>query len=472
MEEGKKKNFISEKIIGRNISKEQAAKYLALAAACGILFGIIAAVTFAAVRYSIDERLFGKQEATREAEGADGEGEIRSIDAAENILGKTGKGTGEASGGTADAAAGSSAQEAGGAQTSGTDQAASGSGLDEKKLEELVRKENENYTYTQQDYQEMMGISSDIVAEIDRHIVAVNAVSSNETWFDDSLETSEAFAGVILSVSDPEILILTTLHAVQGGNTIKVKFQDGTVQEAAAKQTSNTNDLAVIAVPKEGISADTLKKLTPVTLGTPSLTAPGDLVIAAGAPLSKVHSYDFGRVGYIGKNEGTVDGSRDLFYAHLATNLEKGTFLMDLKGQLIGMALLADNSDYSLNINTVRIANVTWLRSFLAQLCTGQSIPYIGILGKDISFDLKYNSNIPQGVYVTDVATDSPAYQAGLRRGDIITGINDQSLADYAAYAAAVHQLKTGETVKITAKRGGAGAAYRDIEVQLVVGAR
>lgn len=456
VEDNNKKNFIREKIIGRNLSKEQAAKHLILAAACGLAFGVTAATTFYAVDRSLDERHAAQDaalqsEAALEAENAAGAGT-----------------TGENAGG-ADAAGdgGQAASPGGDAQNPSAEV-----GLGEQEVEQLVRKEQENYTYTQQDYQEMMDLSSEVVAQIDQHIVAVNAVSNNETWFDESLETSEAFAGLILSVREQEVLILTTEHAVDGGTTIKVKFPDGAVQTAAVKQVSRLDDLAVIAVSKAGIGEETLSRLTPVTLGSPSAVKPGDLVIAAGAPLSQVHSYDFGRIGYVGQSESTVDGSRDLFYTHVASNLEKGTFLMDIKGELIGAATLGDNKDYTLNINTVRVASISWLRHVVNLLCDGVSIPYIGIYGTDISFDMKYSGNIPEGVYVTDVVTDSPAYQAGLRRGDIVTGLNDTAVKDYASYNSALQALKTGENVKITAKRNSAGAGYRDITVQTAVGAR
>lgn len=75
---------------------------------------------------------------------------------------------------------------------------------------------------------------------------------------------------------------------------------------------------------------------------------------------------------------------------------------------------------------------------------------YLGIAGADAGRDAK-----TKGVVVKQVMFDSPAYVVGLEAGDIITAVNDQPVADYAALAETIGKHKAGDKVKIRYLRAG-----------------
>lgn len=469
----KKKTFISEKIIGRELDKRLVARWLLLALLCGLVFGLSAAFAFSAVEQANvrrAERELDEERAEQAADvmgagsGSDAEhADLAAGGAAENTVqtGQDAAGNAVSGNGTLEPAGGS----AGAADAAGL-QGAEGS---QDQLAALVEAAVENRSYTAEDYRRLMGSAEELTAAVDKHVVAVTAVATNTTWFDDTVERTQTFAGLVLSAEDPEILILTTEAAVQSAAKLAVTFADGTQKEAVVKQQSHTDQLAVLAVAKEGLGSDFLTALEPVKLGSTHNIRAGSAVIAAGAPLGQVHSYDVGLIGYVGEGETAVDGLQTAYYLDIAADAKRGTYLMDLSGNLIGVATGQTGEDSS--AGSVRFVSISQLRRILAKLEAGSAAAYLGITGKDISFEMQY-SNIPKGMYVTEVATDSPAYAAGVKRGDIVTQLGDTPIEDVADYEAVFRRLLPGDSVKATVQRKSTNSEYRDMAFTLTVGNR
>lgn len=490
--EEKKKKFISEKIIGRDIDRRQAGRWLLLALGCGLVFGVAAALAFFAVERVgalYEARLRQQQQLEAGAEGSN-TGRGTSSNGGGTLSAGKGIAAGQASGGLdtagkgqtdgtdgsvigeGSAFGGTSAGEAGGLPEDGTGEAAAGSGesAGKEELAALVDAAVEKRGYTPDDYRRLMETAGETIEKIDSHVVAVTAVATNTTWFDDTVERTQTFSGLILSTADPEILILTTEAAVQSAAKLAVTFPDGTQKEAVVKQQSHTDQLAVLAVAKEGLDAEFLTAVEPVVLGNGLNVQAGSFVIAAGAPLGQVHSYDTGLVGYVGENEAAVDGVQRAYYADIAADAGYGTFLMDLSGNLVGMAIAGQAGEED-EADSVRFVSIMQLRRILAKLEAGSAPAYLGMTGKDISSDLQ-DSGIPRGMYVTEVATDSPAYAAGVKRGDIVTGLGEETIEDVADYEAVFRRITPGDSVRATVRRKSANNEYKDMEFTLTVGSR
>ncbi len=73
-------------------------------------------------------------------------------------------------------------------------------------------------------------------------------------------QSESAGTGIIISQNDSELLVVTNNHVVAGSDTLTVTFDDGTSVEANIKGTNSEYDIAVVAVPLDSISDDTMKK--------------------------------------------------------------------------------------------------------------------------------------------------------------------------------------------------------------------
>ena len=72
-------------------------------------------------------------------------------------------------------------------------------------------------------------------------------------------ESESAGSGIIISQNDSELLVVTNNHVVEGSDTLTVTFNDGNSVEAQIKGTDSARDLAVVAVPLDKISDDTMR---------------------------------------------------------------------------------------------------------------------------------------------------------------------------------------------------------------------
>ena len=106
----------------------------------------------------------------------------------------------------------------------------------------------------------------------------------------------------------------------------------------------------------------------------------------------------------------------------------------------------------------------------LQKLTNGQSAPYFGIRGQDVTSAMM-ESGIPSGVYITDSIADGPAYNVGIQNGDILTKFDDLEIQTIRDFQNRLEETKTGDTVKVTVKRKSIDE-YKEIEYQVTIGAR
>ncbi|MBQ9421075.1 MAG: PDZ domain-containing protein, partial [Lachnospiraceae bacterium] len=319
-------------------------------------------------------------------------------------------------------------------------------------------------------YAELLNISRDAAEKGNRYIVTVNAISTGTTWFESLAESSETYAGIILDITEQEILILTT-GSVRGSESLRATFSEGTTADAYIKQYSEADDMVILAVSTEqGIGEELLASLESVSLADGDEPTEGDMVVAIGSPLGVVHSCDFGNIGYIGKAEPSLDSVQRVIYADVRTDPEKGTYLIDINGDLLGVAV-PNRGDKGVNAQLARIVTIGSLKDTVDKLETGEKSALIGLEGFGVSFEMRYN-DIPEGMYIQNVLTDSPAYNAGIKRGDIVTGINEETIRDVYGYSEILKSLNVGDEVTINIKRGSSAGEYREMTFRLLTGER
>ena len=120
-------------------------------------------------------------------------------------------------------------------------------------------------------------------------IVSITSMSVEEvrSFFGGTYEQQSkgAGTGIIIGKTDTELLIVTNNHVVAGSDTLTVAFTDESTVEANIKGTDAQYDVAVIAVPIENISDDTLDAISVATLGDSTSLKVGEPAIAIGNAL-------------------------------------------------------------------------------------------------------------------------------------------------------------------------------------------
>lgn len=251
-------------------------------------------------------------------------------------------------------------------------------------------------------------------------------------------------------------LIVTNKHVVSDTKaSYRVITKDDKTYEVQKIFRDPANDLAILKI---GVSG-----LKPIELGDSDKLKVGQFVIAIGTALGEFkNTVTTGVISGLGR--GITAGSAFEGYAERLDNViqtdaainpgNSGGPLLNSAGQVIGInvAVSAEgqNIGFAIPINIVKEA----LENFNK---TGKfERPFVGIRYRMISRDVALMNDVPQGAYIVEVITGSPADKAGIKSGDIVTKFNGQSLKEENVdLAKLISQKKVGERVTLTIWRDG-----------------
>lgn len=220
------------------------------------------------------------------------------------------------------------------------------------------------------------------------------------------------------------------------------------------------NDIAIIKIDPSQNFGNALK---PVTLGNSDNLQVGQFVIAIGTALGEFrNTVTTGVVSGLGRGitagdqfQGFTEQLNNVIQTSAAINPgNSGGPLLNSAGQVIGIntavSQAGQNIGFALPVNTVKDS----LNNFNQ---TGQfNRPYLGVAYKFITKDLAIVNDLPQGAYVQQVVSNSPAEQAGITAGDVITKFDGTTVDDTThSLASLIGSKKVGDTVKLTLWRDG-----------------
>lgn len=257
-------------------------------------------------------------------------------------------------------------------------------------------------------------------------------------------------------VVDKNGLIVTNKHVVSDTSAkYRIITKDDKEYEVQKIYRDPVNDLAILKIDANNLS--------PVELGDSGNLKVGQFVIAIGTALGEFrHTVTTGVVSGLGR--GITAGSPLEGYAERLDNViqtdaainpgNSGGPLLNSAGQVIGInvavAAGSQNVGFALPINVIKES----LQNFEK---TGKfERPYLGIRYRMISQDLALLNEVPQGAYVVEVVTGSPADKAGVAVGDIITKFDGTSVKEKdGGLAKIIAGKKIGDQVKMTLWRDG-----------------
>lgn len=306
---------------------------------------------------------------------------------------------------------------------------------------------------------------SDMVEEAIRSVVSIEVKGKVRvsTGFFGSREyqTSGAGSGVIIGDNDSELWILTNNHVIDDAESITVVFQDGSKLSAYGKGVSEDNDLAVLGVPMETISAETLNAIRSATIGSSETLRLGEGVVAIGNALGWGQSVTTGVVSGLSRDISFSDGTqRNLLQISAAINPgNSGGALLNAQGELIGINNAKYSSEevegvgFAIPISSV-LDVIEELSLKEARIPVSQEdYPYLGASFKDFPSAYLDYYGIPRGAFISGITSGSPAEQAGLKENDIVTAVNGNKVESYADLMDEMKYLKGGTQVELTIMR-------------------
>ncbi len=292
-------------------------------------------------------------------------------------------------------------------------------------------------------------------------------------------EQESCGSGIIIGQNDGELLICTNNHVVEGATEITVGFVDDEVYEAAVKGTDASNDLAVVAVKLSDISDDTMDQIKVAQIGNSDDLLVGEQVVAIGNALGYGQSVTTGIVSALNRRI-QADGydNTELIQTDAAINGgNSGGALLDMNGHVVGINSAkiketgVEGMGYAIPISYARpILEDLMNKKTRTETVAEEDSAYIGISGEGVTEEMASLYGIPRGVFITEVAQDSPAAEAGLQKGDIITKFDGSSVSSMEDLRNTLAYYAAGEEVKLTVSTADDGE-YKENKVDLTLGA-
>jgi serine peptidase DegS len=257
-------------------------------------------------------------------------------------------------------------------------------------------------------------------------------------------------SGVILNENG---YILTNLHVIQNVTEIEVAFWDGRIIPAEVVGTDPETDLAVLKVNLEGLPVAPVNENSAVLVG--------DVVLAIGNSFGLSHTVTMGIVSATGRNDLRSVLYEDFIQTDAAINAgNSGGALINASGDLIGINTLKSTMKLRDQVaqNIGFAIPITLARDVMDQIIEYGTVRR-GWLGANFA-DLRRTllpdgSAVQNGVSISGVQQGGPAWNAGIRQGDLITTMDGEPVTDASRFLLAISQREPGSQVELEVVRRG-----------------
>ena len=267
-------------------------------------------------------------------------------------------------------------------------------------------------------------------------------------------------SGVIVQ---PDGLVVTNNHVIDGADEIRVVLNDGREFPAKVVSQEEQLDVALVRIDTKGA------KLPTLTFRDSDDLEVGDLVLAIGDPFGVGQTVTSGIVSGLARTRTGINDFGFFIQTDAAINPgNSGGALVTTDGKLVGInTAIYSQSGGSVGIGFAIPANI--VRAVVDAEANGGKLvrPWLGVTGEALSAEIAESLGFekPGGVVVKELFAGGPADKAGLKPGDVLLAINGRDVQDPQGMAFRLATLPIGDVAKVTIVRKG---EQMDLPIQLV----
>jgi Do/DeqQ family serine protease len=257
-------------------------------------------------------------------------------------------------------------------------------------------------------------------------------------------------SGVIV---DPSGLVVTNHHVIEGMTDVKVALSDRREFPAKIVLRDPRTDLAVLQIQSD-------ERFPVLELGDSDAIEVGDFLLAIGNPFGVGQTVTQGIVSALARTQIGINDYGFFIQTDAAINPgNSGGALVDLDGRLVGVnSAIYSRSGGSIGIGFAIPVNM--VKSVVAAAKRGGATvkrPWLGAGLQNVTKDIADSIGLerPAGALTTSVFDGGPAAEAGLKRGDVITAIDGQSVDDAQGVGFRLAVKPLGGVAALTVQRGG-----------------
>jgi Do/DeqQ family serine protease len=252
-------------------------------------------------------------------------------------------------------------------------------------------------------------------------------------------------SGVIV---DAKGTIVTNQHVIAGADSIRVQLSDARIAEATIVGQDPDTDLAVLHL--------SIGNLPTMPMGRSDTLRVGDIVLAIGNPYGLSQTVTQGIVSATGRGQLGLATFENFIQTDAAINLgNSGGALIDAHGDLVGINTAVLNRTYGGPEGIGFAIPVNLVRGVTEQILAHGHVVrgWLGFVPQDLSPDQAAQLGIAGGgVTVVNILVRSPAFNAGVRPGDLITALDGEPVRSSQDLVSKLAALKPGAQVELTGR--------------------
>src|SRR6266508_1025961 len=289
---------------------------------------------------------------------------------------------------------------------------------------------------------------TEAVERLSESVVSIDSVRVTRDFRYGLVQIEGKGSGLII---DRNGYVITNNHVIDGATRVQVHLKDGRTFLGEVVGSDASTDVAVIKVDADNLPAASLGDSEKLKVGQIALAIGNTLGLQGGPTVS------MGVVSALGR---PLPGADFIFEGLIQTDTainpgNSGGPLADISGNVIGMntAMIpyAQGVGFAIPVNTIK-----WVMQQLLE--KGRVVrPWLGIYGTTLNEALARRYDLPadSGVLIVEVDGHGPAYESGLRVGDVIIGIGSQEINQMKDVLAALSKHAIREEVEIRFIRMG-----------------
>ncbi len=307
---------------------------------------------------------------------------------------------------------------------------------------------------------------SAVGTRMDSAMVGVRKKQSAKNWLKKGKTAQQAAYGIIYHESTRYFSILTTYSIIKGQSAVGVQLRDNIEIEGQVMGSNAHLNIAVVRIRKADITESILPQITIAQFGDGLGLSNGTSIVAVGSPNGILHSVITGIITNDSVCASIPDGEVQLCCTSIPYSDAANGVALDTEGNVVGVITTKFKEETgTAGIALIKIPHVTAL---LWHMQRDVRVPGIGIEGKSLSVAAAEAYHLEVGAYVTEVYSESPAYEAGLRVADVITEMDGETVSGMQDIYSMLLCRNSGDTVVCTVSRESSkGKVSKKINVKL-----
>lgn len=267
--------------------------------------------------------------------------------------------------------------------------------------------------------------------------------------------------GIVLAEDSNSYYILTDALFVSESDVVSVTFCNQKTVPAEFVEKDSTTNFAVLRTSKEGLT-----DIKIAVLGDTKGIAAGDVAVAVGDLYGFTDAMGFGMVTGSNLTVSDTDSEFKLIITDIVGTENSFGVIANINGNVVGIITTNYNSGSSNHITAYSAECVT---DIIEKLMNGQKNPYFGIKGEAVTSYMADSYGMPEGIYVSAVETNSPAYYAGIQPGDIISAISGINVYSMEKFGEILQTKEDGNAIEVKVQRQGR-EKYKEIVFTVTLG--